>query len=143
MAEEPVADIGLAPYGGAPRRGRRPQRKPHSITWPKGTLLTAFGKSQTIAQWSAETGISYGLIWHRVTRAGWTQEDAISIPPRHHLIAANDETLSLSEWARRLGCDPAVIRGRLKNGWPVEDAVSSPVRFKACVANDNDRQRAG
>ncbi len=38
------------------------------------------GKSQTIAQWSRDTGIPYSVIYSRLTRLGWTIEKSITTP---------------------------------------------------------------
>lgn len=38
------------------------------------------------------------------------------------------ETLCLTDWARRLGCLPSVIRTRLANGWPEDLALLTPAR---------------
>lgn len=43
-------------------------------------------------------------------------------------ITANKETLSATEWARRLGCSPDTIYERLKRGWSPERAVTEPIR---------------
>lgn len=43
-------------------------------------LISAFGKTMTIAEWSRETGIKDKTIYHRVAEYGWTPEEAVSIP---------------------------------------------------------------
>jgi hypothetical protein len=40
------------------------------------------------------------------------------------LLTVNGETHCLSEWARRLGVNPATIRTRLEYDWTAEDAVT-------------------
>ncbi len=42
--------------------------------------LTAFGRTMTRAEWSAESGIPACTITGRITHYGWTVEDAVSIP---------------------------------------------------------------
>lgn len=42
------------------------------------------------------------------------------------LITAHGETLTQSQWARRLGVHDSIIYSRLKNGWDPERAVSEP-----------------
>ena len=39
--------------------------------------ITAFGKTQTIAQWSDETGIDWHTIRERLDRRGWPAEEAL------------------------------------------------------------------
>jgi hypothetical protein len=43
-------------------------------------------------------------------------------------ITANGETLSIEQWAARLGCSVDVIRARLRMGWTHVAAVTRPVR---------------
>lgn len=45
-------------------------------------------------------------------------------------IAAFGRTLTISEWAREIGCNPETIRARLDRGWPPEKAVSEPIDKK-------------
>jgi len=42
--------------------------------------VTAFGKTQTVAQWSRETGINEFTIRARLVNLGWSPEDAVSRP---------------------------------------------------------------
>jgi len=44
-----------------------------------GSLLTAFGKSQSLTEWSRESGILPGTLYARL-KAGWGMEDALSRP---------------------------------------------------------------
>lgn len=46
----------------------------------------------------------------------------------NHFIECNGERLTISEWARRLGCDGSTISMRLKIGWSAERAVTTPIR---------------
>lgn len=57
-----------------------------------------------------------------------------------HLTFRGD-TLTVAEWARRLGLLKSTIRGRLKAGWIVEDALSVPVRAKAPNGAGETRSR--
>ena len=43
-------------------------------------LLTYVGKTQTMAQWSRELGISYSAIKTRINRRGWPVEVALATP---------------------------------------------------------------
>ncbi len=45
-------------------------------------MLTAFGRTQTIAQWSAELGVPWSTIRSRVDRYDWPHEAAVSEPKR-------------------------------------------------------------
>lgn len=44
-------------------------------------LLTAFGKTQTIKEWSEESGIKYDTIERRINQYGWSAEDAVTRKP--------------------------------------------------------------
>jgi hypothetical protein len=46
--------------------------------------------------------------------------------PRGTLYTVGNVTLSISEWAARLGMSPGAIQYRLKRGWPVETAMTTP-----------------
>lgn len=45
-------------------------------------FVTAFGKTQTIAQWSAEFGVPWTTIRMRIEKLGWTNEQSVSEPKR-------------------------------------------------------------
>ena len=45
-----------------------------------------------------------------------------------HFIEYNGESLTISEWARKLGIRKDTLRHRLISGWPLEKALSSDKR---------------
>ena len=45
-------------------------------------MLTAFGRTQTVAQWAAETGLPWTTIRERLDRNGWPVEAALTEPRR-------------------------------------------------------------
>ena len=53
-----------------------------SLNQRRSHHVTAFGKTQTIKEWSDESGIKYDTIERRINCYGWDPEDAVSIPPR-------------------------------------------------------------
>jgi len=55
-----------------------------------------------------------------------TQREQVWNSNATHLITFNGETLSQSEWARRLGMSHTTVSRRLKSGWPIEKALSLP-----------------
>lgn len=87
------ADMGSAPAGRSLERidNNGPYSK-ENCRWATGVeqhnnkrtnrTLTAFGKTQTIAQWSAETGIPWTTIRRRLDWSGWTVEQALTEPRR-------------------------------------------------------------
>lgn len=44
-------------------------------------LITVRGETKTTAEWSEQTGVSQALIFGRINRLGWSEEDAIFILP--------------------------------------------------------------
>jgi hypothetical protein len=47
---------------------------------------------------------------------------------RNRLLTYHGETLTMAEWAERLGVDRRVLFARLKAGWSTEEALSTPFR---------------
>lgn len=45
-------------------------------------LVTWRGKTRTIAEWAAETGLSYATVSQRITKYNWTPEEALTVPVR-------------------------------------------------------------
>ena len=43
--------------------------------------ITAFGKTQTIKEWSDESGLKYDTIERRINQYGWSAEEAVTIKP--------------------------------------------------------------
>lgn len=48
----------------------------------------------------------------------------------NHRICIQGESLTVEEWAQRLGVNSQVIHGRLRRGWAPERAVAEPLRSK-------------
>lgn len=100
------------------------------------------GKTQTLAQWSEETGISSPTLSYRL-RHGWSASDALKVFPRKILHGKGQEfqymgiSLTLSQWAERMNMRFSTLRSRLDNGWSIDDALSIPVNVKAsCKKSD-------
>lgn len=55
--------------------------KEQCLNTTRNHLITAFGRTQTIKEWSDETGIKYDTIERRINQYGWCGEDAVSVPP--------------------------------------------------------------
>jgi hypothetical protein len=45
---------------------------------------------------------------------------------RNLRVAFQGETLTATQWARRFGLRPQVVRWRLHRGWPIERALAEP-----------------
>jgi hypothetical protein len=46
----------------------------------------------------------------------------------NRLLTVNGETLTVAQWAERIGVRPSTLDERLRHGWTAEDAVTRPVR---------------
>jgi hypothetical protein len=99
-------------------------------------LVTFGSKTQCLTAWAEELHLPLYTLSQRLNR-GWSVEKAFTEPVNQtrashahqaRYVVAHGESLSLSEWARRLGTTSGTIAGRLDLGWPAERAVTEPVR---------------
>jgi hypothetical protein len=108
------------------------------------TLLTFDGVEQPIAEHALDYGIPASRIIMRLV-AGWSIENAITRPvsiatgmkarkaspsPRQFnpLYAHDGETLTLTQWADRVGVSRGALVDRLSKGMTLADAITTPVR---------------
>lgn len=99
-------------------------------------MLELDGKTQSIMEWSEETGIPYSTIKKRINSYGWSHERALTTPnavkPQKKisdvLVEFNGEKLCLAEWGRRYKLSAATIKNRLNSGWSPEKAITTPPR---------------
>lgn len=92
--------------------------------------LTAFGKTQTLAQWAREKHLDRSALWMRL-ELGWPIELALTAPSgssyrKEKIFTAFGETRSITAWARKLNISGVTLNGRLKRGWPIEQALTAP-----------------
>lgn len=59
-----------------------------------------------------------------------TRKEQCQNTSRNRFIAFDGQTLSISEWARKIGVNKETLRGRLKNGMSVECALTTPTKPK-------------
>jgi hypothetical protein len=118
------------------------------------------GEVRTMAGWAQRSGVSYITFKKRIER-GWSIDAAIFTPPlgklaqcyrangrkRRH-ITFRGETLTLKEWAARVGVTLETMRHRVKK-WPLEEALTTPPVWQNEVVRGtpswewNTRQRRG
>jgi hypothetical protein len=88
------------------------------------------GKSQTIAEWADELGLTKTTLYDRLRR-GWTIGDAVSFgantKPRGKGLEFNGRTQSLTSWAKEYGVPFGALFSRVKRGWPIEAALTTPI----------------
>lgn len=101
-------------------------------------LVTAFGRTQTLAEWSRETGISQNALHLRLKR-GVAHEEAVSQPMRPGLpwkartgakLTLNGVTQSAKQWALQHGKSPTHLKRLMDQGLTLEQALARPVREK-------------
>ena len=92
--------------------------------------VTYQGRTQTISEWARELGVSYGLLYTRLS-SGWSVEEAMTLPlqtvrrsPDPQITHAG-RTQALSEWAREYGIRRLLLEVRLAKGWPMGRALKS------------------
>lgn len=89
-----LADVGRRPGPGysidridndgdyKPGNVRWTTRAQQTLNYSRNRSLTFDGKTLTISQWSAETGLNEATIGNRLDRYGWPVEAALTLPPR-------------------------------------------------------------
>jgi hypothetical protein len=92
-------------------------------------LITAFGRTRTLARWAREIGVSHGALRARLLK-GWSPEDALTRPLAQYAksrpIIAFGRTQTQSRWSRETGIAYPTIGDRLRRGWSPEDALTRP-----------------
>jgi hypothetical protein len=88
--------------------------------------LTAMGKTQTLEQWTRETGLSKSTLFRRIRR-GWSDERVVGEPvhpkaPRNTFFPINGHAI-----CRELGIKPSTVAGRMQRGWSFQEAIDTPV----------------
>lgn len=93
-------------------------------------------------------GVRYSTAYRRV-KNGWSVEDAVTLPNRARIvrckepnvrrryITSNGVTLSLDQWAAKIGTTKIAISGRLCLGWTEAQAIGAeppPNQYKAVNA---------
>lgn len=85
-------------------------------------------KTQCIAAWAEELGITSGALSRRIEL--WGMDKALSTPgcKNHQTVTYQGKTYSYSRWAEILGIDVSTLRGRIiTKGWTVERAFTTDV----------------
>ncbi len=59
----------------------------------------------------------------------------------NHFVTFNNETLTILDWSRRIGIDPAALRRRLSE-WPLEKAMTAPSLWRKGRVGNRWKTRA-
>lgn len=129
-----------------PRRTFPPKPKPEPK--PRAKLYTYNGETLTLQEWSERTGLRFTTLSSRMSDH-WPLERALTEPAgysvnRHRekwsalgkpdpsrmlrparLLTHAGETLTVTQWAARLGIGKGTIDKRLRMGWPIEQVLAS------------------
>jgi len=95
-----------------------------------GRLISACGKSMTIADWHEESGIDEDTIRWRL-KVGWDPEAAVTLPPFSHrqnrrVIEMDGVSRSIYEWADHPGVTASagtIAQRYFERRWAARDAV--------------------
>lgn len=83
---------------------------------------THAGKTMTIPEWSAHTGVKVATIRFRL-HSGWTFGRAID---PQDMRSNSRRVMTRAQLAREGGVEPRTVESRLRRGWPLELAMSEP-----------------
>lgn len=91
-------------------------------------ILNFNGKSQTLAQWSRETGIDQDTLSARLKR-GYSVEDALtkSTDIYKYYATFNGITKPVKEWCEEMGMPYKTVAYRVKHGMKPEEALTTPI----------------
>lgn len=96
--------------------------------------LTFDGRTQCLASWANEVGLTPTLLAWRV-RHGWGLAEALNTPAKlgnrtrttgQVLLTYQGKTQCNSQWARDYGLSNSLLRLRLSKGWALEAALLTP-----------------
>lgn len=100
---------------------------PSAITDNNRTVIALGGETRTLKDWSDRTGISTKILWRRI-RDGWSPENALATKQQRggrplRLLTLGETTLSMADWAARLGWSSNGLSWRLAR-LPLEEALT-------------------
>lgn len=97
---------------------------------PGPLFYTHAGKTLTLRQWAAQSGINYITLYYRIRKRRMSLDHALN--PNHltsgkkpKLHTAHGLTMTLHQWAEHLGVNYALLRRRLASGVPAEQALTA------------------
>lgn len=88
-------------------------------------IVTINSESKPLIEWIESAGQSEGTVHARLQR-GWSEEEAVLVPPNKRMVEINGVTKTLAEWIRDVGAKYNTVLYRLRRGWPSEKAIMTP-----------------
>lgn len=87
-------------------------------------IVTAFGKSATMAEWSELSGIEVTVIRERLNR-GWVPDEAVSKKPEpEFLLTADGRSMTIPQWSAETGIKYGTLHARVhRYKWPAEKCL--------------------
>ena len=107
-------------------------------------LITFNGKTQCIAAWARDLGMSKVSLWSRLAR-GWSLERALTLPAsgRPQTLHYNGKAQCIAAWAREYGVSYATLFDRLQSGWSLERALNAKTHHSTfCPITHNGRTQS-
>lgn len=92
------------------------------------------GQELTLEEINRKLGLAPGGLRVRIVTLGMAPDKALTNGPVQYrktavLLTHNGQTMSLPEWARKVGIRREKLRNRLEQGWPLEKALQ-PIDFR-------------
>lgn len=120
------------------QRTRNPNTINYSLYGGKGvSVCSEWNRYEAFKEWALSNGYQCNLTLDRIDGNGdycpencrwanwFTQENNRR---NNHLITYDGETLTLSQWARKIGMNPKTLSRRIVDkGWDVERALLTPL----------------
>lgn len=78
-------------------------------------IITYKGKSQTLIEWSEETGITYHVLHSRL-KCNWPIETLFNAVNSHKYLEINGESKTITEWATFYGIAKETVNERYRKG---------------------------
>lgn len=131
-----------ATWNGMKQRCSNPNLKSFEYYGQRGIkVCDEWREFEPFLEWAKRTGYRRGLTIERVDVDGdYCPENCTWIPKAlqsanrrpvmrsSRLLTHRGRTMTLTQWAREAGLDPATLSGRLQRGWPLQRALTEPPR---------------
>lgn len=133
MGKKPFPSASIDRYPDAdgpysPENCRWASKKQQSQNSRKARMITYEGETLCVLDWAKRLGITHSTL--RVRLDNWTIEKALTAPATPskqsmaQMLTHDGNTLSLKEWANKLGIPYSTLCYRLRNGWSIEKTLN-------------------